>query len=133
LIVIGAKAKNIPGGEVIRQVQGVRPRHPDTASRYLGVLDRQLYPPPYGLRIDLVPATDDLMLIVIEVPPQPEEFKPFLVHGAITADGETEGAFISIVQRRGEGSIPITAPMIHASLAAGRALLRGRMPEEPTS
>ena len=56
---------------------------------------------------------------------QPEELKPFLVHGAVTAEGETEGSFISIVQRRGEGSVPITAPMIHATLAAGRALLRG--------
>jgi hypothetical protein len=125
LIVIGAKAKKVPGGEVIRQVRGVAPRHNDTAARYLRVLDQHLYPPPYGLQIDLVPTNRGLALIVIEVPQQPEEFKPFLVHGAITADGDTEGAFISIVQRRGEGSIPITAPMIHASIAAGRALLRG--------
>jgi hypothetical protein len=79
----------------------------------------------WGLRIDVVPAADDHVLISIDIPPQPEELKLFLVHGAITAEGDTEGAFISIVQRRGEGSIPITAPMIHASLAAGRAFLRG--------
>ncbi len=45
---------------------------------------------------------------------------------------------ISIVQRRGEGSLPITAPMVHATLAAGRALLRGERAAsdrhvEPTS
>ena len=61
---------------------------------------------------------------LIDVPPQPEELKPFLVHGAIV-DGRVEGTFISIVRRRGEASIPMTAPMIHAQIAAGRALLRG--------
>ncbi|WP_328332116.1 hypothetical protein OHA70_13215 [Kribbella sp. NBC_00382] len=131
LIVVGAKAKKVPGGEIIRQVHGVRPRYADTTARYLGVLDLHVYPPPYGLRIDLVPTDQGLTLIIIDVPPQPEEFKPFLVHGAITADGNTEGAFISIVQRRGEGSIPITAPMIHASIAAGRALLRGQVAPNP--
>lgn len=125
LIVLGAKAKKIPGGEVIRQVRGVAPRQADTVARYLRVIDQHLYPPAYGLRIDLVPTSVELALIVLDIPPQPEELKPFLVHGAITADGDTEGSFISIVQRRGEGSIPVTAPMIHASLAAGRALLRG--------
>ena len=64
------------------------------------------------------------MLVLLDIPPQPEELKPFLVHGAIV-DGRVEGAFISIVRRRGESSIPITAPMIHSTLAAGRALLRG--------
>jgi len=126
LIVIGAKAKKVPGGEVIRHVNGVVPRQSDTVARYLRVLDQHLYPPVYGLRIDLVPVDDRKSLVVIDVPPQPEELKPFLVHGAITTEAEAEGSFISLVQRRGEGSIPITAPMIHAALAAGRALLRGQ-------
>lgn len=125
LLIIGAKAKKIPGGEVITQIDGVAPRHRDTAARYLRVVDQHLYPPLYGIRIELVSTSGELGLILIDIPPQPEEFKPFLVHGAITADGDTEGSFISIVQRRGEASIPITAPMIHAALAAGRALLRG--------
>ncbi len=125
LIVIGAKAKKIPGGEEIRQARGVIPKYADTVARYQRVLDQHLYPPVMGLRIDLVPTIEGRSIISPDIPPQPEEFKPFLVHGAITADGETEGAFISIVQRRGEGSIPITAPTIHSTLAAGRALLRG--------
>jgi hypothetical protein len=73
---------------------------------------------------------DDGMLILIDVPPQPEELKPFLVHGAIV-DGKAEGAFISIVRRQGDETIPITAPMIHSMLAAGRALLRrGELPRD---
>ena len=125
VIVIGAHAKKIPGGEEIRGVPGVAPRYHDTDARYRRILDQHLYPPVWGLRIDVVPTTDDKFLISIDIPPQPEELKPFLVHGAITAEGDTEGSFISIIQRRGEGSMPITAPMIHASLAAGRAFLRG--------
>lgn len=35
LIVIGAKAKKVPGGEVIRAVDGVALRHHDTRARYL--------------------------------------------------------------------------------------------------
>jgi hypothetical protein len=61
--------------------------------------------------------------MLIDIPPQPEELRPFLVHGAIV-NGRVEGAFISIVRRRGESSIPITAPMIHSTLAAGRGLFR---------
>jgi hypothetical protein len=125
LIVIGANAKKIPGGEEIRRVRGVIPRYADTVARYQRILDHHLYPPVMGLRIDLVPTTEDRSIISLDIPAQPEELKPFLVHGAVTAEGETEGSFISIVQRRGEGSVPITAPMIHATLAAGRALLRG--------
>jgi hypothetical protein len=133
LIVIGAKAKKVPGGEVIRQVDGVVPRQADTAARYTRVLDQHLFPPVYGLRIDVVPTREDRALVVIDIPLQPEEQKPFLVHGAVTAEGDTEGSFISIVQRRGEGSIPITAPMIHASISAGRALLRGEWQKQPNS
>jgi len=68
-------------------------------------------------------AGNDGDLVLLDIPPQPEDLKPFLVHGAII-DGKTEGAFISIVRRRGDSSIPTIAAMIHATLAAGRALLR---------
>jgi hypothetical protein len=69
-------------------------------------------------------------LVVISIPTQEEELKPFLVHGAIV-DGRMESA-ISIVRRSGEDSIPITAQQIHSTLAAGRALLRrGQVPPTP--
>jgi hypothetical protein len=129
LIVIGVKAKKIPGGEIIQRVSGVVPRQDDTVARYLRVLDQHLYPPIAGIRIDVTETgKDGRILISIDIPEQPEEQKPFLVHGALLPDGSTEGAFISIVRRRGEASIPITAPMIHANLAAGRAFLRNGLP-----
>jgi len=122
LVVVGMSTKKVPGGEEIRALQSV-PRNRSMVGLYKQAIEDHLHPPPDNLRIEAIDAQDDGMLILIDIPPQPEELKPFLVHGAIV-DGKVEGAFISIVRRRGEGSIPITAPMIHSMLAAGRALLR---------
>ena len=64
------------------------------------------------------------------MPPQADELKPFLVHVAIV-HGKVEGAFISIVRRRDEHSVPVTAAALHGMLAAGRALLRlGAIPPD---
>lgn len=127
LVVFGMSTKKIPGGEEIRKLCPM-PWEAGTATRYQQVLDQRLFPPPDSMTVEAVKMNDE-MIIVVDVPPQPEELKPFLVHGAIV-DGDVEGAFISIVRRRGEASIPTTAPMIHSMLAAGRALLRrGELPD----
>ena len=125
LVVVGVKTKTAPGGgEIVTAVNGV-PWDRAVERRYLQALNQCLYPPPDMLSVQLVRLEDsERMLVLVEVPPQPEELKPFLVHGAIV-DGKAEGAFISIVRRRGEGSIPTTAPMIHSTISAGRAFLRG--------
>jgi hypothetical protein len=130
LVVVGMSAKKVPGGEEIHGLCPV-PKDGRMPRRYQQVLEKRVFPPPDGLTIEAV-AEAGGMLVLIDIPPRPEELKPFLVHGAIV-DGKVEGAFISIVRRRGESSIPITAPMIHSTLAAGRALLRrGELPG-PTS
>ncbi|SDO02418.1 hypothetical protein SAMN05660199_01152 [Klenkia soli] len=125
VVVVGMTTKAVPGGEIIRKVTAV-PLQAGMDRRYQQVCDERIFPPVFGLAVEQVPIEGG-MVMLIEVPPQPEELKPFLVHGAIV-DGRAEGTFISIVRRRGEASIPITAPMIHAQLAAGRALLRGESP-----
>ncbi|MFD8318508.1 ATP-binding protein [Kitasatospora purpeofusca] len=128
IVVVGMKAKKKPGGEVISGINPV-PVDGRTLRQYQDAIEKHLYPPPDLLDIEVVPA-DGGSLVILHIPPQPEELKPFLVHGAVV-DGRVEGAFISIVRRRGESSIPITAPAIHATLAAGRALLRrGELPKE---
>lgn len=72
------------------------------------------------------PRVTRLQGALVDIPPQPEEIKPFLVSGAIV-----DGAFISIVRRRGEGSVPTTAQEMHSTLVAGRALLRrGHLPQD---
>jgi hypothetical protein len=130
IVVVGMKGKKIPGGEEIRQICPV-PFEPGIERKYQMALEQHLFPPPDYLDIETVKMTAGL-LVLVHVPPQPEELKPFLVHGAIV-DGVVEGAFISIVRRRGESSIPITAAAIHATLAAGRALLRrGQLPDQPS-
>lgn len=130
LIVIGAKAKKTPGGEVIQAVRGIPSQMAGTRARYLQVLDQHVYPLPVGITVETVPAEPGRVLIVIDVPPQPEHMKPFLVWGAITPDGRAEGAFISIVQRRGEASVPTTAAAIHSAISAGLAVLRA--PHRPS-
>ncbi|MFD0566069.1 ATP-binding protein [Kitasatospora saccharophila] len=128
IVVVGMRAKKVPGGEVISSLHPV-PVDGRTLRLYQDAIEKHLYPPPDYLDIEVVPA-DGGSLVVLHIPPQPEELKPFLVHGALV-DGEVKGAFISIVRRRGESSIPITAPAIHATLAAGRALLRrGQLPQD---
>lgn len=131
IVVVGMGAKKSGDAEIIRDL---RPLPPDTGGvrRHRQAIDNRLFPPPDGLTVEEVKVGGG-RLIILNVPRQPEELKPFLVHGAIV-DGRVEGAFISIVRRRGEASIPVTAAAIHASLAAGRALLRrGVLPGEDST
>ncbi|MFI1291995.1 ATP-binding protein [Streptomyces sp. NPDC020792] len=130
IVVVGMKGKKVPGGEEIRHICPV-PIESGIERKYQVALEQHLYPPPDYLDIETVTMPEG-MLVLVHIPPQPEELKPFLVNGAIV-DGVVEG----IVRRRGESSIPTTAAAIHATLAAGRALLRrGQLPgfdEQPTS
>lgn len=130
LLIAGLRTKkdaNVDGDRIVRVVP-----HSDTlvAARYHKALDRLIYPPIAGLEVNVSPDQPGGRgsLLSIFVPAQPEELKPFLVTGSIVG-GVVEGAFISIVRRRGEHSIPVTPEAIHAALSAGRALLRrGRLP-----
>jgi hypothetical protein len=129
LVVVSMSSKKVPGGEEIRELHPV-PRDKTMVQRYKKALEAHLHPPPDNIHIDAIDVSDDGMLLLIDVPPQPEEHKPFLVHGAVV-DGEVRELFISIVRRRGESSISTTAREIHSTLAAGRALLRrGELPPE---
>jgi hypothetical protein len=126
LVVVGLTTKGSAGQDVIRKVTPV-PHDPRIVRKYQQILEHRLYPPPDGLHIEAIVGRDG-DLILVDVPPQPEDLKPFLVHGAII-DGKTEDAFISIVRRRGDSSIPTSAAAIHSALAAGRALMRrGQLP-----
>jgi hypothetical protein len=130
LLVIGLRTRKNREGEVITKTSPTL--DPFDTGRYHRSIDTKIFPPVQGLTVRNTPVRisggRSGNMLAIYVPAQPEEMKPFLVHGAVV-QGNVEGAFISIVQRRGEHSIPITAPAIHATLAAGRALLRrGELP-----
>lgn len=69
------------------------------------------------------------MVLLVEVPSQPEFNKPYLVTGAIL-DDKVKGDFLSVVQRRDDGSEPTKAATIHSWIVTGRALIqRGELPE----
>lgn len=130
LLVIGLGTKKDQTGDRVVSVHplGVIPK----ATRMHKALDQLVYPPIDGLEVDLLPAEPGRpsALMAIYVPAQAEELKPFLVAGAVV-HGKVEGAFISIVRRRGEHSIPVTPQAIHTALATGRALLRrGDLPRD---
>lgn len=93
-------------------------------SQINGVLDARIVPPVDGLVVEKFPTSPTESVLAIYVPKQPSEMQPYLVHGAI-AEGKVEGAFFSIVRRRGEGSITTSAQQIHAYIVAGKRYLRG--------
>jgi hypothetical protein len=92
--------------------------------QYRAVIDERIVPPVDGLLVERVDMGNGRGVLMISVPPQPREMQPFLVHGTIVGD-KTEGAFFSIVRRRGEASITTSAAQIHAYIVAGKAFLRG--------
>lgn len=131
LLVVGLRtAKSRHGAEVISKLTPSLTSF--SSAQHHKAIDDRVFPPLLGLEVQQVQMTTRSgsggYLLAILVPRQPEESKPVLVHGAIV-EGKTEGAFISIVQRRGEHSVPVSPQSIHATLAAGRALLRrGQLP-----
>ncbi|WP_329060424.1 AlbA family DNA-binding domain-containing protein [Amycolatopsis sp. NBC_01480] len=122
ILIVGLGTKYIDGVEwVIRgPIQQFTQRD---ATRHHKVLDQRIYPPIDGLRVNAVDSGNGGTLLAFKIPKQAAELKPFLVHGVIV-ESKTEGAFFSVVRRRGEHSIPVTAQALHAQIAAGRAFLR---------
>ncbi|ALX03442.1 hypothetical protein [Aeromicrobium erythreum] len=125
LLVIGMTTKRVMGVDTITGLRLLD--EPAQTSTIHKVIDRRVFPPVDGLEVHNAVAKTTKgrtgYVTVLRIPAQPGESKPFLVHGAIV-EGKVEGAFISIVRRRGEHSVPVRAESIHAALAAGNALLR---------
>ncbi|MEV0271517.1 hypothetical protein AB0H43_22290 [Hamadaea sp. NPDC050747] len=136
LLCLGFRTRHRGMHDVIEKVTPVNDPSPQRlVARYRSIVDRKIFPPVVGVEIAAVPLPEAGCLILLRIPAQPEELKPFLVHGAIAA-GKVEGAFISIVRRRGEDSIPVTPAAIHSWMSAGRALMRaGHLPDprQPSS
>ncbi|WP_147471549.1 AlbA family DNA-binding domain-containing protein [Nocardia stercoris] len=127
LVIVGFATKKYAGQDLIN---AATPTPPDPAirRRYVQVLQNRIYPPPDDLRVEVIAGSDgDFTLI--EIPPQPEELKPFLVYGAVI-EGRVNNTFVSIVERRDDEGIPMSIAGIHSTLAVGRALLRrGHLPD----
>lgn len=127
IIVVGATTKTPiqGGGEIITAVGGLD-RVKTQPRVYMQILSHKVFPLPFGLQVSEVALPGGSPLLLIDIPKQPEELKPFLVSGGVSADGgKVEARSFTVVQRRGEDTVHLEAAMLHAQLAAGRALLRG--------
>jgi hypothetical protein len=126
LLVVGLATRRESGRDV---VTGVHP-FTDTGQvrRVRAVLDRLVYPPIEGLDVSMVPAGSshppEEHLLLITVPPQPREMRPFLVTGVVV-DNTIKGSYIGLFERRGEDVVASSPASIHAGLSVGLALMRG--------
>jgi hypothetical protein len=131
-----ASFANADGGILVLGVATTKSGHIETASAvmpcpagsvsvqsYRAVIARRIHPPPERLEIFSIPQMPHGDVWVVSVPPQPEEFKPFLVHGAVLG-GKVNDAYYSIVTRRDDGAVATSPQAVHALLSAGRAALR---------
>lgn len=121
VVVLGLATSNRGTGDVITKVTPL-PRSRGSRRKYVQVLDNKVIPPIEDLRVETIPFEEG-DLILIEVPPQSEESKPFLVHGAVL-EGNAKGNFFSIVRRRNDEMASTHPANVHANLTVGRAFLR---------
>jgi hypothetical protein len=70
-----------------------------------------------------VPVSPSKEAWVISIPPQADEYKPFLVHGEVVGR-KVNGNYFSVVARRDDEAFATSPQAVHALLAAGRAALR---------
>lgn len=127
VVVVGLESRKRDGFDTINAVTPM-PHDRNIRRKYVQIINTRVYPPIEQLNVETVPVPNgDLLLI--EIPSQVEELKPFFVHGAIVED-RTLGTFISIVQRGDEEVVSSHPAAIHSMLAVGRAFLRrGEMPD----
>jgi hypothetical protein len=122
LLIIGLHTKRADGFDIIDKVTSF-PYSGTRIQSYRDIIRDRVHPVISGLELDAV-RDGSLCIVYIFIPPQVEESKPYLVVGALV-DDVYEAQGITIVRRHGDASIPVTAKEIHATIVAGRALLRG--------
>lgn len=137
IIVFGASTTTGPergSGEIITAVGGLH-RVRTQPRTYESLLSDWIFPLPFGLRVDVVTVDEDRPIIMIDIPAQPEELKPFLAKGALSYDGrKVDGKAFTVAQRRGEDTKRLEASMLHAQLAVGRRFLRNLpIDDEPSN
>lgn len=122
ILVIGFSTEIIDGKEVICALAPIRP-DPSLPDAYRKTVDARIYPPVVGFEVCYL-NVDHGAMIAIVVPPQPEGNKLYLVQGGIIDGGKYDGNTISIVERRGDGTLHTGVAAIHADLSAARLARR---------
>jgi len=115
VLVIGFSTSSRPGGvDLISKLVGVVATDRDLQSMR-GKIDSQLHPTVVGLSIDFVTHPDG-GYVVIDVPPQPDARKPYIVAAGIV-DGKALEAVFAIPYRVHDRNKPVKVGEIHALLA----------------
>jgi hypothetical protein len=120
LLVVGYRTDRRNGEDIAVKLSPILAER-NLPSRYESVIGSRIYLSVRGLSIERIGIDDTYCIVLIYMPAQKEDDKPFLLHGAVV-EGRVERTFFSIVRRRGDGSVPITAREIHAYLSTGRRL-----------
>ncbi|MCJ0699858.1 ATP-binding protein [Frigoribacterium faeni] len=127
IIVIGGATDggaNTNGGEIITAVDGLHQVR-KTPRAYLASLRELIFPPPVRLRIEVVELPTGKPLLLVDIPTQPDDQKPFLVRRAVgLRDDKMDSRGFTIAQRLGEDTVYVDAASLHAQIAAGRLLLK---------
>lgn len=126
LIVLGLATRAGPDGDVVSKLHPVRLADVKVRT-YRRIINRFVYPLPEGLAIEKIAAGDGAGYVVIDVPTQLEELKPFLVTHALVG-GRVSGSHVSVVQRHGQDNVPASPAAIHGLLLAGRVALSAAAP-----
>jgi hypothetical protein len=88
IVVVGMDTKNIAGsGETIKSLRPV-PLDSRMRRRYRQAVENRVVPFPTGLDIDIIETSPGQGLVVLTVPPQDEELKPF---GSAARTGDSFG------------------------------------------
>ncbi|MFE2387074.1 AlbA family DNA-binding domain-containing protein [Streptomyces misionensis] len=130
LLIIGiASEKDLSGNDILARVTPCR-RGSIHPQRYMQILRERVVPPVEGLRLDVIPV-DSGDIMVVYIPPQPEEIKPFIVKGAMIGS-KVSGSFFSIPHRRGSDKWAMSPEAVHSTLVAARIVLRGPGSVDPS-
>jgi hypothetical protein len=122
-IVLGMGTKRGPDGDRISRLNPVVLGDVSLA-RYRHILRERVFPAPEGVAFSKVPSGGGLGFVLIGIPPQPEELRPFLVAGTLMG-GRVVGSYMSLPQRVGEDTSWASPASIHGLIIAGRAALMG--------
>lgn len=125
---------NSPGGGVIvLGLQTKKRKHEDVIERVMPfdlstldvtrcrrILGARSYPVLEGLSFRKKKIQGELGIAYIEVPSQPDNFRPFMVWGRVS-DGRVRNHYFTIPIRRGSEIEYLNPASIHSHIVAGRA------------
>ncbi|WP_081748537.1 helix-turn-helix domain-containing protein [Nocardiopsis sp. CNT312] len=126
IIIIGMKSRKRNGIDTIDQITPIEKGWKLTA-RYKSIARNYIYPAPEDFDITYLEHNKKCIL-VMQIPRQQEEMKPYIVYGA-NISSKVKGSYFSIPQRNGDATVASSPAAIHSMLAVGRALLRSKNPD----